>query len=243
MGERAVDLIPVGARRPGAWVRLASVGMIALLAGCATGYGGGYGGYPDGAYPGGAYPGSYPDRYGSERMLATVQHVDPGSGRLILVAESGGYGGASQVEVQFDRSTRLFYRGQQYPVEGLERGDRISVDVQRSGSRLWARSIEVVRNVRESGGGGYYGDGYGNALNGAVGYVDPRRRVIEMTSGGYSGRREQVFYDERTRVSYRGQVLRPEQLQAGDIIRVQARPSNGGWYAEHIEVEVNARSR
>ena len=100
------------------------------------------------------------------------------------------------------------------------------------------------QNVREApGGGGYYGDGYGGDLGGAVGYVDPRRRVIELTRGGYAGRREQVYYDERTQVFHRGQRLRPELLEPGDVIRVRARPSGGGWLAEHIEVEVNARSR
>lgn len=242
MGKRAVELIPAGAKRPGTWVRVAAIASIATLAGCATGYGGGYGGYPGAPYPGSAYPGGYPDRYGSERMFATVQRVDPGYGRLLLRTESGGYGGA-QVEVQFDRGTRLVYRGREYAVEGLEPGDRISLDVERSGSRLLARYIEVVQNVREAPGGGGYADGYGGDLAGAVSYVDPRRRIIEITRGGYAGRREQIHYDERTRVFHRGQRLRPELLEPGDVIRVQGRPSGGGWFAEHIEVEINARSR
>ena len=50
--------------------------------------------------------------------------------------------------------TRLYYQGRLYPVTGLERGDVISVDVVDSGGRLWATQIEVVRNVRETG--GYY---------------------------------------------------------------------------------------
>lgn len=219
--------------------RLFLLAATLALAGCVTPYGG----YPGSGYPPSDYPGGYPGDYGSERLLATVQYVDPNSGRLLVTADAGRYGGGSQVEVFYDRNTRLFYRGQQYPVEGLERGDRISVDAAQSGGRLWARQIEVVQNVRESSGGGYYGDAYGGDLGGAVSYVDPRRRLIELTRGGYAGRREQVYYDDRTVVSYRGQRLRPEQLEAGDVIRVQARPSSGGWFAERIEVEVSARSR
>lgn len=216
---------------------------LALLAGCATPYGGLPGaGYPGGGYPGGAYPGSgQPGDYGSQRVLGTVQQVDPGYGRVLITADGGGYGGGRPLEITYDRNTQLVYQGRQYPVEGLERGDRISVEAVDSGGRLHARFIEVVQNVRDTrgGGGGYYG----NDLQGAVSYVDPRRRVIELTRGGYSGAREQVFYDERTLVEYRGQRLRPEQLEAGDVIRVQGRPVGQGWHAERIQVEVNARSR
>ena len=70
---------------------------------------------------------------------------------LLTVDNSRSYS-AQRVEVYFDNSTRLYYRGQVYPVTGLERGDQISVDAIQSNGRLWARQIEVVRNVRESGG-------------------------------------------------------------------------------------------
>ena len=70
---------------------------------------------------------------------------------LLTVDNSRSYS-SQRVEVYFDNSTRLYYRGQVYPVTGLERGDQISVDAVQSNGRLWARQIEVVRNVRESGG-------------------------------------------------------------------------------------------
>ena len=127
-----------------------------LLGACATT--GGYGGNPYGnagsyGYPGGsAYPGGYGNQYGSQRFIATVQDIDPRGGRMLLaVDDSRGYP-AQRVEVWFDNGTRLYYRGQLYPVNGLERGDQISVDAVQSGGRLWARQIEVVRDVRASGG-------------------------------------------------------------------------------------------
>ena len=144
-------------------LRSAPVLAAALLLGaCATtpGYGsGGYGGDPYGnaggyGYPGGsAYPGgAYGNQYGSQRFVATVQDIDPRGGRVLLVVDDPRGYSAQRVEVYFDNGTRLYYRGQLYPVGGLERGDVISVDAVQSGGRLWARQIEVVRNIRESGG-------------------------------------------------------------------------------------------
>lgn len=209
--------------RPGL---LALLVATAALAGCVTPYGG----YPDDRYGQG---------YGTERVLGTVQEVDLRAGRIVLTADASRYGGSSYVHVMFDRNTRLYYQGRQVDIAGLERGDRISVDAVRSDGRLWARSIEVVHNVRDGQGGGYYG----GDLQGSVSYVDPRQRVIEITRGGYAGRPERVYYDSRTTVEYRGQYLRPEQLERGDVIRVQARPSGNDWFAERIWVEIDARSR
>lgn len=228
------------------WFGSAALAASLLLSGCVTGgYPGGGGGYPGaGGYPSseGAYPGNdYPS--GSQRLLGTVQDVDPNQGRLLMSADDRGYDpsgyGPARVEVHFDRNTQLVYQGRVQAVEGLERGDRISVEAVQSQGRLWARRIEVVQNVRDTGGGG----SYGGELQGAVSQVDPRRRLITLTRGGYSGNHEQVYYDERTRVEYRGQSFRPEQLDPGDVIRVRARQTGRDWLAEHIWVEVDARSR
>ncbi|GHA70412.1 DUF5666 domain-containing protein [Cognatilysobacter bugurensis] len=230
-------------------------GSVLLLAACATPYGGGYpgGGYRETAYPGaggpvtgypgGQYPGGqYPGEYGAEVVLGTVQQVDPNYGRIVIASDGSGYGGARALEIAYDRGTRLVYQGRDYPVEGLERGDRIRVETTNAGGRLQARFIEVVQNVREAPSSGY-GDTYGGAIEGAVRMVDPRARLIEITRGGYTGRAERVFYDERTEVVHRGQRLRPEQLQSGDVIRVQARRFGQDWLAERVEVQVDARSR
>lgn len=127
-----------------------------LLGACATT--GGHAGSPYGntggyGYPGGsAYPGGYGNQYGSQRFIATVQDIDPRGGRMMLVVDDSRSYSAQRVEVYFDNDTRLYYRGQLYPVIGLERGDQVSMAVVQSGGRLWATQIEVVRNVRESGG-------------------------------------------------------------------------------------------
>lgn len=225
----------------------------AFLAGCATGLPG-YGGFPGGGY------GGQPDRgygYGSERVVGTVEYLDPSSGRLVIVSDGAYNRAGSRVELAVDQNTRLFYQGREHSVAGLERGDRISADVTSDGRRLWARTIEVIQNIRDTGayggqyggnpyGGSYgdpYGGSYGGALEGAVRYVDPGRRLIEITRGGSSGSVERVYYDAGTQFSYRGQFVRPEQLEPGDIVRIDARRSGQNWIARSVTVTVNARAR
>ena len=137
---------------------LAAIAAIAL-GGCAS-YGlpgGSDYGYPGNGgygYPGGGY--GYPDDYGQQygnQVVGTVRGVDPRYGRIILVLDQGGYG-SREVALHYDDRTPLYYRGQRHPVEGLERGDVIRADAVESRGQLVARQIEVVRNIRESG--GYY---------------------------------------------------------------------------------------
>lgn len=218
---------------------LGLVALLLLLAGCVSG---GYGAGPGQAgYPGQAYP----DDRGSQSLTGTVEGVDVNGQRLVLVAQRSSYGGASRVDVYFDRNTRLLYQGRSVAVEGLERGDVVRVDAVQSAGRLWARNIEVVQNVRDRQGGGQYGDG--NQLRGAIGYVDPRARVIELDRGGqggsYGSSRARVRYDERTLVEYQGRRYRPEDLERGDEVRIQARQLGNEWLAERIWVERSVRGR
>lgn len=226
--------------------------MLVLLAGCVTpggygtqgGYGnqGGYGGVPGGYDQPSA---GYPSQYGSQ-VQGTVDGVDPRYSRLSLVVDDPRTGRRQRTDLRYDQNTRLFYQGRQHPVDGLERGDVVRVDVTQSGRELWARSIEVVRNVRDSGyGGGYsddpYGGGYGSDLRGSVNFVDTRARLIRLDGAGY-GNNQQVAYDGRTTVEYQGRSYRPENLQRGDQVRIQARQvGNNQWLAERIIVERSVR--
>ncbi|RZA18239.1 MAG: hypothetical protein EOP93_11695 [Lysobacteraceae bacterium] len=204
---------------------------VLLLAGCATP--GGYGSYPGGGY-GQTDPG-YPSQYGSQ-LQGTVESVDPGYNRILVVVDDPRSGRAQRV-VRYDQRTRLVYQGRESAVEGLERGDVIRFDAAQSGRELYARQIEVVRNVREGGYGGQYGGGYGNDLRGSVALVDARARVIRLDGAGY-GNNVQLLYDARTTVEYQGRSYRPENLQRGDIVRIQARQvGNNQWLAERIIVE------
>ena len=209
-----------------------AAGFVLLLAGCATP---GFGSYP---YPGGGGYGQpgYPSSYG-QQMQGTVERVDAGYNRLLVYVDDPRYGRAQQVQVRYDQRTRLVYQGLEHAVEGLERGDVIRFDVVQSGNELWTRSIEVVRNVRDGGQyGGDYGN-YGNDLRGSVAYVDTRARTIQLDGAGY-GSATRVAYDARTIVEYQGRRYPPENLQRGDIVRIQARQVGyGQWLAERILVE------
>lgn len=219
----------------------------ALLAGCATmdGYGNYPGGYgqptpraPTPSYPSQDYPSpGYPSQYASQ-LQGTVETFDPRNGRILVVLDDQRSGGAQRLEVRYDQRTRLLYQGREGVVEGLERGDVIRFDATASGRDAYARQIEVVRNVRDGGGyGDQYGGGYGNDLRGSVAMVDPRTRVIRLDGAGY-GNDVQLAYDARTTVEYQGRSFRPENLQRGDLVRIQARQvGNNQWLAERITVE------
>jgi hypothetical protein len=209
-----------------------------LLAGCATP--GGYGNYPNDGYgqPAPGYPSTgYPSTYGNQ-VQGTVQGIDTGNRRIVVDIDDPRMG-RTQMEVRYDQNTRLFYQGRELAVEGLERGDMIRFDAVQSGREWWTRQIEVVRDVRDggSGYGGTYGGAYGNDLRGTVDYVDTRTRTIRLDGAGY-GSNVQVVYDDRTTVDYQGRSYRPENLQRGDLVRIQARQvGSNQWLAERIIVE------
>ena len=209
------------------------------LAGCAS-----YG------YPGSGYGGGYGDQYGGygqpqygNEVVGTVRGVDRGYNRIVLAMDGGGYGGR-EVALYYDNRTTLYYQGRQYPVEGLEPGDVIRAVATDSGGRLYARQVEVVRNVRESGGyypgGGDYGYGDMQTLRGRVAWVDERSQVIQLESGTYGGQRVAVRYDNRTTVEWRGERYPARDLDAGDVVRIDARRSGANYYAERIWMESNA---
>ncbi len=218
-----------------------------LLVGCATS--GGWPGagagdpYRPAPYPDERYPDrGYPSQYGA-RLYGTVERLDAGYGRILVLEDDPRSGRAVPREVRYDRDTRLFHQGRELAVEGLERGDVVSIEVVESGRDAWARSIEVVRDVRElSGGydrgygGGYDGRGDGD-LRGTVSYVDARARLIRLDGTGAGGTAH-VVYDDRTTVEYRGRRHRPEDLERGDRVSIEARPlGRGQWLAERIFVE------
>lgn len=211
-----------------------SIGMmvlttgVLLLAGCVS-TGGGYGGSPGGY--GQSDPG-YSSPYGSQ-LQGTVDNVDTAYGRIFLMVDDSRGIRAGRTEVRFDQRTRLFYQGRESSVEGLERGDVVRIEVEESGRELWARSVEVLSNVRNDG----YGGGYGQDLRGSVAFVDTRARLVRLDGAGY-GNSGQVRYDSRTTVEYQGGIYRPEDLERGDLVRIQTRPlGNNEWLAERIIVE------
>ena len=216
------------------WMAMLLASSVLLLAGCVSpgGYGGSAGGY--------GQPGGYPSQYGSQ-LQGTVEGVDTRYGRIVLVVDDRRSGRGQRVDVRYDQRTRLFHQGRELAVEGLERGDVVRIDAAQSGGDLWARTVEVLRDVRDGGYGGGYDGGYGQDLRGSVAFVDARARMISLDGAGY-GSGMQLRYDGRTTVEYQGRGYRPEDLERGDVIRVQARQvGNNQWLAERIFVERSIR--
>lgn len=208
----------------------------------------------------------YPSQYGRQ-LQGAVDAVDTRYGRILLLVDDPRSGRGERREVRYDQRTRLFYQGREHAVEGLERGDVIRVEVADAGRELWARTIEVVRNVRDTGyGGGYRDDGYGRdgyddrdyddrgyddrygagpsqELSGQVAFVDERAQLISLDRVGYRNA-TRLRFDSRTTVEYQGRSYRPENLERGDQVRVQVRPlGNNEWLAERILVERSAGRR
>lgn len=221
---------------------VAALAAALSLSGCMSvgglgGYPGGSSGYPGGQYPGQGYPPSQPG-YG-QAITGNVDGVDHANARFML-RRDGGYGSSGgRIEMYYDRNTVASYQGRQVAPNGLENGDRIRVEAVQSSGRWWARSIEVLQDVR--GGGSPV---YSNTLGGAVTHIDTRNQVINFTRGGYSGSNDRVRYDQYTVVEYRGQRYQVSQLERGDVIRIEGRAvGNGEYLAQRIIVDTSVRER
>jgi hypothetical protein len=110
------------------------------------------------------------------------------------------------------------------------------------------------------GNGGYDRGGYDDRngatdLQGTIRAVDARNHTLEIDRsrsdnrdnfnsdpGGYGGGSNGgygtvlVRYDAGTTVRFQGQDYSPENLERGDVVRIQARDDNGRLTAERIDV-------
>ena len=224
---------------------LVSGGLLLLLAACVTpgGYGG-QAGYPQdrGGY---GQPGQGSHAPHGSQLTGTVDSHDARAGRILLVVDDPRSGRTQRAEVRYDQRTRLYFQGRELAVEGLERGDVVRIDTVQSGRELWARTIDVLRDVRDGGYGRDDGYGHGSELRGAVVGVDARAGLVRLEGTGYGSGRGgvvDVAFDGRTTVDYQGRRYRPEDLERGDRVRVQVRQVRGNQLlAERIIVERSVR--
>lgn len=192
----------------------------------------------------------------NNQLRGTVDSVDLQSSSIFLInvsqdssmLSSGGNGNG--VRVYFDNRTSVDYNGRSYRPEDLERGDQVSVRVdQSSGNRIYASSMSVLQDARNSGGsypsggnypnnGGYPSNGsYGSNVRGTVRNIDTSRRTIEIDSTGGYNQSTRVEYDANTHVQYGGNSYRPQDLERGDEIDVRVRDiGNGRRVADNITV-------
>jgi hypothetical protein len=192
--------------------------------------------------------------------------------RYLNQGGDGGYGGTVS-SVYCDSQTRVYYQGQTYRPESLERGDEITADVSYVNGRTVADRVDVTYDVST---GGRYDNRYPNQSPsqypsqypnqgdssydryGGAGSEDLRATVRSVDHYGhtitlervqyYDHRYDQggsdlltVRYDDRTRVTFRGQANRPENLEPGDVIAVRFGETRGSMVADDIQVLADAR--
>ena len=161
-------------------------------------------------------------------------------------------GGDDRLPIYYDDQTEVEYDGRTYEPTALEEGDRVVVDVDDTGTRLYARDIEVTYDVTSN-------DRYDNddsdrdevsELRGTVRWVDQDRRVMELedTTWGFGSDRDsdrgdvvEVYYDNSTVVEYDGRRYSPENLERGDEVRIDVRRDGSRYEADEIQVVENVR--
>src|SRR4051794_12442259 len=86
---------------------------------------------------------------GSAQVAGTVRYVDTQRQMLQVTTTNGQTG-----NVYFDNRTQVVYQQQNYPVTALEQGDEVQMQLQQDQQGNYYTSyIQVVRSVRDSGGG------------------------------------------------------------------------------------------
>jgi hypothetical protein len=199
--------------------------------------------------------GSNSGRYNTE-IRGTVDSVDLNSNSIYLVNVSNyngsmlsNSGSGNSVRVHFDNRTPVDYQGRSYQASDLERGDQIAVRVDQSGNGLFANSVSVLSDVRNSYPNGSYPNGstnpnngnypnngtYGSTLHGTVRSIDTNRRTISVDAG--NGSYTTIQYGSNTPVYFNGNNYTPGDLEVGDEIDV--RGSNIGsnrYQAQDITV-------
>ena len=234
---------------------LALLSLTLLFGGCASGgiFGGDddNGGYEDG-------DGDRNDDRISE-VRGRVDRIDT-SDEIIWVETSDVYRSSlrnegDELPIYYDDQTEVEYDGKTYRPTALEEGDQVVVDVEDTGSRLYARDIEVTYDVTA----GDRDDDYDSdddadrdeisELRGTVRWIDQERRLMELedTSWGFGsdpGDRDdvvEVYYDSSTVVEYDGRSYKPENLERGDEVQIDVRRSGSRYEADEIQVVENVR--
>jgi len=178
---------------------------------------------------------------------------------------SGGYGSGNRATVYCDNQTRVVFQGNSYRPDSLEVGDEVIADVRDVGGRLVAERIDVTYDVSSNGRYGSedpysrtpypqddrYGS-YGTAgdedIRGTVRRVDREDRTVTLERVQYYDRDLArgsdlltLYYDNDTRVTFRNESYRAENLEPGDVVAVDVDQVRGTLVADDIRVLANGR--
>ena len=196
--------------------------------------------------PQSSYPSSVSD------VRGTVERVDT-QNRFIVVNGEDSYrsnlrNGNEEITVYYDNNTTVRHEGRTYRPEDLERGDRVEINVDQSGSRLIAQDIQVLYDATAGTSTGSQDDYRTTSeVRGIVRYIDTQARTLEIEprSSSFSTGRSDVVtvrYDTSTTVEFEGRSYKPENLERGDEVEIEVRDLNGQLLAEQILVVGEGRS-
>jgi hypothetical protein len=151
---------------------------------------------------------------GARNISGDVRHIDERSRTIQISSRSG------STTVHYDGRTQATYDGRSFPIRSLNRGDRVSIQVER-GNRgdLYARRIRVESTRRASG---QRDDRRGAQLAyvaGTVQRIDQRQGWMEVRPS--RGSTVRLTLPQR---ATRSQVTSFQRLRRGDHVRVEALP-------------------
>jgi hypothetical protein len=116
----------------------------------------------------------------SGAVVAEVRAVDTRNEVLEVRTDDG-----QNVDIRYDRNTRVVYRQQEYEVTALEPGDVVRMNVSRNGNEYYTQDIEVQQSVQDRQGGSSSGSDEVYQINGSVDQIDQTRGLFTLrTSNG-----------------------------------------------------------
>lgn len=154
---------------------------------------------------------------GSGDVSGEVRRVD---GRNRIIQVSNWYGSSS---VRYDNRTQVLYNGRSYSIRSLDRGDQVSIQVQRNNrGDLYARRIRLERSGRGSGRSEDRRHARVSYVEGRVHRVDQRQGWVEVRPSRGSSVRVSL-----PRRASRQQLRSFRRLRRGDHVRLEAAPVRG----------------
>lgn len=186
------------------------------------------------------------DRY-ANASRGTIRRIDHGTKQLEV--DLGGLT-AHIMTVTYDSATSVEQNGQQRSINDLKAGETIDINTRRSGERLFAESINLLRGAKETAVTTRRPGVTISDVSGTVRTLD-RRGFIELegvTWGRTFSSTENrpmatIGFDERTQLEFRGRRGSPRSLERGDIIDIQLRNNVEPYIAEKIWVVSDVRTR
>ena len=181
-----------------------------------------------------SYPGNNPNTYPSSTypsgngttLTGTVTSVNTSRGTITVDT------GYNQTQViSYYNNTPVYYNGQTYRPQDLERGDQVTIQFNdNGGGNLQAQSITVTRSISANGNSGVYGTNT-STIRGTVDSIDTYSHTITLRStswiagfnrnaGRTTGSTMVVQYDPNLSINVNGQTYSISGLQRGDIVDV-----------------------